>query len=230
MTAVGGTSLGIGANGKTRGPRPAGRRPRARSATAAWGPADYLYGSGGGTSRTVRRAALPARRRPGLARADEPDRAATGAASSLTSPWMATRTRDSSIGETQTFPDGVYYDQYRIGGTSLSAPLFSGLMAVANQLVHFDHGFVNPVLYQFTSRTRAISDVQHVTGGVVRVDYVNGVDATNGTHHLGANVRFPGPDDPHHTRIRQRDRSGSAQRTGVPGPQLAITRSSARYP
>ena len=51
------------------------------------------------------------------------------------------------VGETQTFPDGVHYDQYRIGGTSLSAPLFSGLMAVANQLDRFDHGFVNPVLY-----------------------------------------------------------------------------------
>jgi hypothetical protein len=85
------------------------------------------------------------------------------------------------VGETQTFPDGVYYDQYRIGGTSLSAPLFSGVMAVSNQLVHFDHGFINPVLYQFTSRTRAIDDVRHVTGGAVRVDYVNGVDATDGT-------------------------------------------------
>src|SRR4029077_17914529 len=82
--------------------------------------------------------------------------------------------------ETQPSPEGVYYDQYRVGGTSLSAPLFSGLMAVSNQLVHFDHGFVNPVLYQFTSRTRAIDDVRHVTGGVVRVDFVNGLDATDG--------------------------------------------------
>ena len=30
------------------------------------------------------------------------------------------------IGETQTFPDGVYYDEYRIGGTSLASPLFAG--------------------------------------------------------------------------------------------------------
>ena len=37
------------------------------------------------------------------------------------------------------------------------------------------------MLYQFTSRTRAIDDVRHVTGGVVRVDYVNGVDRTDGT-------------------------------------------------
>jgi subtilase family serine protease len=84
------------------------------------------------------------------------------------------------VGETQTFPDGVYYDQYRIGGTSLASPLFSGLVADANQLDHFDHGFLNPVLYQFTSRTGAIKDVTHVGGGAVRVDYVNGVDATGG--------------------------------------------------
>ena len=53
-------------------------------------------------------------------------------------------------------------------------------MAVANQLDHFDHGFVNPVLYHVTSRTGAIDDVRHVTGGVVRVDYKNGVDASGG--------------------------------------------------
>ncbi len=84
------------------------------------------------------------------------------------------------VGETQTFPDGVYYDQYRIGGTSLSSPLFAGVTAVANQLDRFDHGFINPLLYQFTSRTGAISDVRHAPGGVVRVDYNNGVDATDG--------------------------------------------------
>jgi subtilase family serine protease len=85
------------------------------------------------------------------------------------------------VGETQTFPDGVYYDQYRIGGTSLSCPLFSGLMAVANQLDHLDHGFVNPLLYQSASRTGAITDVRDVAGGVVRVDYADGVDASDGT-------------------------------------------------
>ena len=44
VTAVGGTSLGIGNNGQ-RVQRPAGRRPRARSPHGAWGPAAYLYGS-----------------------------------------------------------------------------------------------------------------------------------------------------------------------------------------
>jgi subtilase family serine protease len=31
------------------------------------------------------------------------------------------------VGETQTFPDGVYYDTYRIGGTSVSSPLANSL-------------------------------------------------------------------------------------------------------
>jgi subtilase family serine protease len=37
------------------------------------------------------------------------------------------------VGETQTFPDGTYYDEYRIGGTSLASPIFAGLMALADQ-------------------------------------------------------------------------------------------------
>ena len=52
------------------------------------------------------------------------------------------------VGETQTFPDGTYYDQYRIGGTSLSSPLFAGVMALADQAAGGPLGFVNPLLYK----------------------------------------------------------------------------------
>ena len=39
------------------------------------------------------------------------------------------------VGQSQTFPDGtVRYSEYRIGGTSLSCPLFAGVIAVADQL------------------------------------------------------------------------------------------------
>jgi len=51
------------------------------------------------------------------------------------------------IGLTQTFPDGVRYGEYRIGGTSLASPLMAGLMAVADQLTG-RHGFINPWLYK----------------------------------------------------------------------------------
>jgi subtilase family serine protease len=179
VTAVGGTSLGIGANGKTV-VETGWETTKSTLSNGAWGPAAYLYGSGGGTSRLFaepryQRGVVP----DSLARMNQ-----TGNNRGRVVPDISMDGDPNTgflIGETQTFPDGVYYDQYRIGGTSLSAPLFSGVMAVSNQLVHFDHGFINPVLYQFTSRTRAIIDVRHVTGGVVRVDFTNGVDATDGT-------------------------------------------------
>jgi subtilase family serine protease len=178
VTAVGGTSLGIGADGK-RVVETGWETTKSVLASGAWGPAAFLYGSGGGTSRLFAE--------PAYQRGVVPDALAaenqTGKNRGRVVPDISMDGDPNTgflVGETQTFPDGVYYDQYRIGGTSLSSPLFSGLMAVANQLDHCDHGFTNPLLYQFTSRTRAINDVRHVTGGVVRVDYVNGVDASGG--------------------------------------------------
>ena len=38
------------------------------------------------------------------------------------------------VGQTQTFSNGTYYDEYRIGGTSVAAPLMAGMAAVANQV------------------------------------------------------------------------------------------------
>jgi subtilase family serine protease len=183
VTAVGGTSLGIGANGQ-RVVETGWETTRYTLTNGSWVPnpegTGFLYGSGGGTSRLFaepryQRGVVP----DSLARMNQ-----TGGHRGRVVPDISMDGDPNTgflIGETQTFPEGVHYDQFRIGGTSLSAPLFSGLMAVSNQLVHFDHGFVNPVLYQFTSRTRAIDDVRHVTGGVVRVDFVNGVDASDGT-------------------------------------------------
>jgi hypothetical protein len=89
------------------------------------------------------------------------------------------------VGETQTFPDGVYYDQYRIGGTSLSSPLFAGVMADADQAAGGALGFANPLLYKLAaspgSASSAFYDV--LTGGAqanVRNDYLDGVDAEEG--------------------------------------------------
>ena len=53
------------------------------------------------------------------------------------------------MGETQYFHhQGNKYDEYRIGGTSLSSPLVAGMMALANQAAGHDLGFINPALYQ----------------------------------------------------------------------------------
>jgi subtilase family serine protease len=178
LTAVGGTSLGIGAKGQ-RVVETGWETTKYTLTGGTWVSNGYLYGSGGGTSRLFaepryQRGVVP----DSLARQNQTDGNRGRVVPDIS--MDGDPNTGFLIGETQTFPDGVYYGQYRIGGTSLSAPLFSGLMAVSNQLVHFDHGFVNPVLYQFTSRTRAIDDVRHVTGGVVRVDFVNRLDATDG--------------------------------------------------
>jgi subtilase family serine protease len=178
VTAVGGTSLGVGANGQ-RVVETGWETAKSVLTDGAWPPAAFLYGSGGGTSRLF---AEPAYQRgvvpDALARQNQ-----TGANRGRVVPDISMDGDPNTgmlVGETQTFPDGVYYDQYRIGGTSLSSPLFAGVTAVANQLDRFDHGFINPLLYQFTSRTGAIGDVRHAPGGVVRVDFNSGVDASDG--------------------------------------------------
>ncbi|HTU80204.1 MAG TPA: S53 family peptidase [Solirubrobacteraceae bacterium] len=89
------------------------------------------------------------------------------------------------VGETQEFPNGVYYDEYRLGGTSLASPLFAGVMADADQAAGKALGFVNPLLYKLDSlpatAERAFYDV--VPGGkqaMARVDYLNSVNAKEG--------------------------------------------------
>jgi subtilase family serine protease len=178
VTAIGGTSLGIGKNGQ-RVVETGWETQKSTLTNGVWGPAAYLYGSGGGTSTLF---AEPAYQK-GIVPNSLAQENQTGNNRGRVVPDISMDADPNTgmlIGETQTFPDGVYYDQFRIGGTSLASPLFSGLMAVANQLDHFDHGFTNPLLYQFTSRTGAIKDIQHVGGGVVRVDYADGIDASDG--------------------------------------------------
>jgi len=82
------------------------------------------------------------------------------------------------VGQTQSFPDGNYYDEYRIGGTSLSSPIFAGLMALADQAAGHAHGFANPLFY---ANPGAFYDVLSVKTAVARRNYVNSVDASAGT-------------------------------------------------
>jgi subtilase family serine protease len=195
VTAVGGTSLGIGKNNKAV-VQTGWESGKATLSGNAWTPAAYLYGAGGGTSRLFpqpfyQKGVVPT----ALAKQNQ-----TGSTLGRVVPdisMLADPNTGFEIGITQTFPDGVYYDQYRIGGTSLASPLMAGMMADSDQLDHYHHGFINPLLYQFTSRTPAITDVQPASGGVVRVDYVNGVDASGG---LTKSVRtFNDPDQTIHT-------------------------------
>ncbi|HEY2982764.1 MAG TPA: serine protease, partial [Jatrophihabitantaceae bacterium] len=85
------------------------------------------------------------------------------------------------IGETQTFPDGVHYGEYRIGGTSLASPLFAGMTALTLQNAGSGLGLLNPTIYS-QAGSGTFTDIKGTPkdAGNVRVDYANGVDPTDG--------------------------------------------------
>jgi subtilase family serine protease len=84
------------------------------------------------------------------------------------------------IGETQTFSDGTYYSTYRLGGTSLSSPLFAGVVADAVQYHGSAIGFINPLLYEDID-TPAITDVTAPSTheATVRTNLTNPEDSTS---------------------------------------------------
>jgi subtilase family serine protease len=196
VTAVGGTSIGIGRTGTTV-LRTGWETGKSTLTNGAFPAPAYTSGSGGGTSVVFRE--------PAYQRGVVPDALArqnqTGSNRGRVVPDISMDADPNTgflMGQTQTFPEGVFYDQFRIGGTSLASPLLAGVMADSDQLDHFHHGFINPLLYHFTARTNAITDVLPVNdAGVVRVDFVNGTDATDG---LVTSVRtFNDPDQSIHT-------------------------------
>jgi subtilase family serine protease len=176
VTAVGGTSTGIGRDG-------------ARSFDAGWGTesyplsknrrswtgGDYLYGAGGGVSALFNQ---PSYQR-GITGAEHQNGRAVPDVAMDADPQTG-----MLMGQTQTFSDGTYYDEYRIGGTSLASPLLAGMTALAvqhNQGRGF--GLLNPVLYQ----NRALTDdvvKQPDNRGVVRVNYSNGENADAGLSYI----------------------------------------------
>ena len=95
------------------------------------------------------------------------------------------------VGQTQQFTNGTYYDEYRIGGTSLAAPLMAGMAAVANQKAGRDLGFLNPSIYAaYTQAPATIYDVDQAdlnsptefgtTPDVFRVNYADSESAAGG--------------------------------------------------
>jgi subtilase family serine protease len=177
VTSVGGTSLAIGRTGHRIGEWGWQTAYSALSDDGtSWEAPVYNSGGGGGPSQLFAQPfyqkgvvpariadfyGAPARVIPDISAAGDPN---TG----------------FLVGETQEFPDGTYWDQYRIGGTSLSSPLTAGMLAVASQRAGRPLGFVNPLLYRMP-RT-AIYDVVAPARPLhqVRTDYNNGVDPSDG--------------------------------------------------
>ncbi len=181
VTAVGGTSLAVGESNSYLFETGWGTTTSSWNAsTSTWGPTPgtWLYGAGGGVSQiyaepsyqdgVVQSSVFTAQGRTGRA---VPDISA-----------FADPNTGYLIGETQTFPDGtVKYSEYRIGGTSLSSPIMAGIMALADQEHGSPHGFANPLFYSLAG-SGAFHDVVDPasTLAVVRTNYNNGVDASNG--------------------------------------------------
>ena len=181
VTAVGGTSLAVGPD-QRRQFETGWSTGRSQLVNGVWTPDPpgvFLYGAGGGTSQVFAE--------PFYQVGVVPDDLVTrySPAGGRVVPDVSTVGDPNTgmlIGETQTFPDGsVRFSEFRIGGTSLSSPIFAGIMALADQRAGTPHGFANPALYALFG-TPAFYDPQAVTGlGVVRVDFANFVDDTDGT-------------------------------------------------
>ncbi|MGH8861658.1 MAG: S53 family peptidase [Jatrophihabitantaceae bacterium] len=169
VTAVGGTSTGIGPDGSLSFETGWGTQKYSLSSDGtSWNPVGYLYGAGGGYS--------PLFNRPGYQ-----DGTVHSAYRGVPDVAMdADPNTGMLIGLTQTFSDGVYYDEYRIGGTSLASPLFAGMTALKVQANGGGYGLLNPTIYQ--NKDTAFTDVGHAKKypGDVRVDFKNGEDASGG--------------------------------------------------
>jgi subtilase family serine protease len=99
------------------------------------------------------------------------------------------------VGETQVFPDGTYYDQYRIGGTSVASPLMAGVLARVDQGRRFPIGFLNPALYSLYGRPGALYDVQATHQDMSRADYANSIDKSGGFLYSTRIVDYQGQEE-----------------------------------
>jgi subtilase family serine protease len=180
VTAMGGTTTGIGPRGNLRFETAWGLHAATLSG-GTWSPTPPGPFSNGGSGGTTRLFA-----EPGYQKGVVPGR--------LTTRWGSRGrvlpdismdgdpTTGMLIGQTQTFPDGsTHYNQYNVGGTSLASPLFAGYMALADQAAGFHHGFVNPALYRL-SGGKPIRDVRAVRTNLAQIVnlFNNGVDASDG--------------------------------------------------
>ncbi|HZU40250.1 MAG TPA: S53 family peptidase [Solirubrobacteraceae bacterium] len=147
-----------------------------------WSPLGYLYGSGGGTSLVYPQPAYQDGVVPyALSHFNS---AIVGPQAMRVVPDISMDADPSTgmlVGETQTFPNGVYYDQYRIGGTSLASPLLAGVIARADQAAGHALGFVNPAMYSLYGNSAALYDILPAgRQGAVRADFANSLGEGDG--------------------------------------------------
>ena len=174
VTAVGGTSTAIGPSNSLMWQTGWGTHKFTLSPDGkSWVPIaanPFLYGAGGGFSPLFARPAYQQGVVKGGSGRAYPD---VGLDADPTTGML--------VGETQIFPKGVKYDEYRIGGTSLASPLMAGLVADAAQHANARLGFLNIAIYKLAAaKAGAFNDVGSIAGANVRPDFANGVDKFNG--------------------------------------------------
>jgi subtilase family serine protease len=209
-TSVGGTTTEIGADGSLTGETgwstarsflcndtfsaAGGCDP---SQLGTWLPIDLSLdgGSGGGTSYVYPQPAYQAGVVP--ASLSEANAAAIGSSQPMrVEPDIAAEADPATgmlVGETQTFPNGVFYDQYRIGGTSVSSPLTAGIVARAVETAGHPLGLLNPKLYSMYGSPGAFNDVRAVRKtDMSRADFANSLDSSQGFFYTTRIVDYQG--------------------------------------
>jgi subtilase family serine protease len=184
VTAVGGTALAIGQDGSTLWTQGWGTGTSSL-VNGAWSPLPPTFQSGGGGGESnvwgqpwYQKGVVP------NAMAKQTDSGQKGRAVPDVS-MVGDNATGFLIGQSQTFPNGqVKYSEYRLGGTSLSSPLYAGFTALMDQAIGGSLGFLNPLLYGLFYNSPAMLDVNHgrrVTDAVVRTNYLDTSDPTSGT-------------------------------------------------
>jgi subtilase family serine protease len=208
ITSVGGTTLEIGRNGKDEAQygwatakqvlcSPAATT-NCGTATTPTGSLAFQAGGGGGTSFSYaepyyQTSVVPA------ALADRND-AVTGPG--RVDPDISMDADAQSgflIGLTQTFPNGTYFAEFKEGGTSLASPLLAGVIADVDQKAGIPLGFLDPLLYKaYTATPSAFDDIlappDPDATAVIRVDYGNEVDTTDGYIVSLRAIGYSGPE------------------------------------
>jgi subtilase family serine protease len=198
VTAVGGTTLAVGRSNNYQFETYWGT-DTATLSNGAWPAPTFQSGGGGGTSQVYPEPSYQPSVVPG--RYSQYWQGNANAQSGATIPgrvvpdvsMLGDPNSGFLMGQTEDFSayanplgydlptDTIKFGQYRIGGTSLSSPLFAGMMALADQAAGKHHGFANPALYKLY-RSKAYHDIVAPKNkvAVVRTNYVNNTNASGG--------------------------------------------------
>jgi subtilase family serine protease len=208
ITAVGGTTLEVGANEKAIGQYgwSTARSILCESATTNCGsattPLTQLSEDGGGGGGVSYQYAEPTYQQGVVPAALAARNAAVTGEYNRVEPDISMDADAQSgllIGLTQTFSNGTYYSQFKEGGTSLASPLLAGVIADTDQASGTPLGFLNPELYKAWSATPgAFNDITAQANpdstDVIRVDYANEANATHGYLVSVRAITYEGPE------------------------------------